>query len=94
MSLLVPLLNVRVFLDDCRRRDKVQKVIYLGRVHFFSYLFGLRLYSNSCANLPQDLQDDLLFNARTASDGVRSWKAHQLHMVHQDTARTDIIDSL
>ena len=94
MSLLVPLLNVRVFLDDCRRRDQVQKVIYLGRVHFFSYLFGLRLYSNSCANLPQDLQDDLLFNARTASDGVRSWKAHQLRMVHQDTARTDIIDSL
>ena len=45
-------------------------------------------------NLPQDLQDDLLFNARTASDGVRSWKAHQLRMVHQDTARTDIIDSL
>ena len=90
----MPLLNVRVFLDDCRRRDQVQKVIYLGRVHFFSYLFGLRLYSNSCANLPQDLQDDLLFNARTASDGVRSWKAHQLRMVHQDTARTDIIDSL
>ena len=27
-------------------------------------------------------------------DGVRSWKAHQLRMVHQDTARTDIIHSL
>ena len=45
-------------------------------------------------NLPQNLQDDLLFNARTESDGVRSWKAHQLRMVHQDTARTDIIHSL
>ena len=45
-------------------------------------------------NLLQDLQDNLLFNARTASDGVRSWKAHQLRMVHQDTARTNIIDSL
>ena len=45
-------------------------------------------------NLPQDLQDDLLFNARTASDGVRSWKGQQLRMVYQDTARTDIIDSL
>ena len=45
-------------------------------------------------NLPQDLQDDLLFTARTASDGIRSWKTHQLRMVHQDTARTDIVDSI
>ena len=45
-------------------------------------------------NLPQDLQDDLLFTARTACDGIRSWKTHQLRMVHQDTARTDILDSL
>ena len=45
-------------------------------------------------NLPQDLQDDLLFTARTACDGIRSWKTHQLRMVHQDTARTDTVDSL
>ena len=45
-------------------------------------------------NLPQDLQDDLQFTTRTACDGIRSWKSHQLRMVHQDTARTDIIDSL
>ena len=45
-------------------------------------------------NLPQDLQDDLQFTARTACDGIRSWKTHQLRMVHQDTARKDIIDSL
>ena len=45
-------------------------------------------------NLPQDRQDDLLFTARTACDGIRSWKTHQLRMVHQDTARTDIVDSL
>ena len=45
-------------------------------------------------NLPQDLQDNLLFTARTACDGIRSWKTHQLRMAHQDTARTDIVDSL
>ena len=45
-------------------------------------------------NLPQDLQDDLLFTARTACDRIRSWKTHQLRMVHQDTARTDVVDSL
>ena len=45
-------------------------------------------------NLPQDLQDDLLFTARTACDRIRSWKTHQLPMVHQDTARTDVVDSL
>jgi len=45
-------------------------------------------------NLPQDLQDNLLFTARTACDGIRYWKTHQLRMVHQDTARTDIVDSL
>ncbi|PFX15339.1 Mitogen-activated protein kinase kinase kinase 12 [Stylophora pistillata] len=50
--------------------------------------------ASESTNLPQDLQDDLLFNARAASDGVRSRKTHQLHMVHKDTARTDIIDSL
>ena len=45
-------------------------------------------------NLPQDLQDDLLFTARTASDGIHSWRTHQLHIVHQDTPRTDIVDSI
>jgi len=45
-------------------------------------------------NLPQDLQDYLLFTARTAYDGIRSWKTHQLRMVHQDTARTDVVGSL
>ena len=32
-------------------------------------------------NLPQDLQDDLLFTARTACDGICSWKTHQLPML-------------
>ena len=45
-------------------------------------------------NLPQDLQDDPQFTARTACDGIRSWKTHQLRRVHLDTTRTDVIDSL
>ena len=47
-----------------------------------------------CTNLLQDLQGDLQFTARTACDEIRSWKTHQLRMVHQDTARADIMDSL
>ncbi|CAB3984264.1 Hypothetical predicted protein [Paramuricea clavata] len=42
-------------------------------------------------NLPEDVQDDALFTARTARDAVLS---HQLRMVHQDVARSDVIDSL
>ncbi|CAB4040733.1 Hypothetical predicted protein, partial [Paramuricea clavata] len=45
-------------------------------------------------NLPEDVQDDALFTARTACDAVLSWKSHQLRMVHQDVARSDAIDSL
>ncbi|CAB4034797.1 Hypothetical predicted protein, partial [Paramuricea clavata] len=42
-------------------------------------------------NLPEDVQDDALFTARTACDAVLSWKSHQLRMVHQDVARSDAI---
>ncbi len=45
-------------------------------------------------NLPEDVRDDALFTAQTARDAINSWKSHQLRMVHQDTARTDILDGL
>lgn len=45
-------------------------------------------------NLPPDVRDDALFTAHTARDAISSWKSHQLRMVHQDIARTDILETL
>ena len=45
-------------------------------------------------NLPEDVRDNALFISQTARDVTNSWKSHQLQMVHQDNARTDILDIL
>ena len=45
-------------------------------------------------NLPEDVRDDALFISQTARDAINSWKSHQLRMVHQDNARTNILDIL
>jgi len=44
--------------------------------------------------LPQDIQDDALFTTHTACDAILAWKSHQLRMVHQDKARTDVLETL
>ena len=46
------------------------------------------------SKLPEDVRDDALFTAQTACNAINSWKSHQLRMVHQDNARTDILDVL
>ncbi|KAK3697373.1 hypothetical protein QZH41_002025, partial [Actinostola sp. cb2023] len=46
------------------------------------------------SNMPRDEKDDAIFSLQAACDAIQTWKSHQLRMVHQDTARTDILDSL
>ncbi|KAK3716892.1 hypothetical protein QZH41_005592 [Actinostola sp. cb2023] len=44
--------------------------------------------------MPRDEKHDAIFSLQAACDAIQTWKSHQLRMVHQDTARTDILDSL
>jgi len=44
--------------------------------------------------ITEDELDDLRYTYHVAAEAIQSWKAHQLRSVRQDTARTDVLDSL
>lgn len=57
-------------------------------------LQNIESYLLNEARLPREELEDLLYIYKQSVEAIKSWKAHQLRSVRQDTARTDCLNLL
>ena len=59
-----------------------------------SVLHNIEGYLLNEARLPPEELEDLLYIYKQSEEAIKSWKAHQLRSVRQDTARTECLNLL